>query len=116
MLIALALILADPVLSDHYRLEHEGNAAEAAEYSRVLEAAWPEFKRIFGAEPKLRKGERLTVRSFATFNAWAAAIRLDRGIPPADAGGYYWPLSKTAYIYRQPAIIPPGVRRWPNTR
>jgi len=97
-----AVLVASPILSPHYELHSEAETARAREYSGVLEAAWPEYRRIFGGEPKLAEGERLKVRHFADRHGWAAAIRADGATPPPAAGGYYWPATKTAFLYDQP--------------
>jgi len=89
---------AETIETAHYRLEAEGDNAK--EQARVLEAAWPQFKAFFGAEPKTK--ERLRVRYFVTREAWVKALMADRAIPPGKAGGYYWPRTKTAYLYKQP--------------
>ena len=88
--------------SEHYRLEWGGARGTGEEYSRMLEAAWPQFTKFFGKAPKLKKGEKLRVRYFTTRERWAKALMADRAIPPANAGGYYWPATKTAYLYQQP--------------
>jgi hypothetical protein len=95
------------VETEHYRLHYEGPAAEAEEAGRVLEAAWPLFRAHFGAEPKLgtaRDGtpEKLVMRFSATREQWVTGIRADGTWPPQGAGGYYWPVTKTAHLYRQP--------------
>jgi len=89
------------VESTHYRLHLEGTPERASEYSRLLEAAWPQWQAYFGKKPKLKKGDRLDVRFFKTREPWAAAIEKD-GAKAPDAGGYYWPPSRTAYLYQQP--------------
>jgi len=68
----------------------------------MLEAAWPQYAEFFGSEPKLKKGEKLRVRYFTTRERWVKALMADRAIPPGKAGGYYWPTTKTAYLYQQP--------------
>ncbi|MHC5037287.1 MAG: hypothetical protein ACYTHM_08240 [Planctomycetota bacterium] len=88
--------------SRHYKLFWEGSAEKAEEMSRVLEAAWEEFRKFFGTAPKLKKGERLLVRFFQKRAGWEAGIRKDGTNPPRSGGGYYWPPTKTAYLYRQP--------------
>ena len=97
--------VAEVVETPHYTLHAECEPALAQEYGRVLEAAHVEFAKFFGAKPKVRRGKKLVVRFFATREAWAKAILADRAVPPADAGGYYWPASKTAYLYRQPTKL-----------
>ncbi len=107
-LILLLLLPAAPeeaheVVTAHYRLRMEGSGEETQEYGRVLEAAHPLFKKRFGGEPKLaKKEERLEVRFFATQAAWEEGIKADGATPPA-AGGYYWPPTKTVYLFRQPS-------------
>jgi hypothetical protein len=90
--------------SEHYVLLSDGAQAEAEEWSRMLEAAWPQFQAFFRAEPPRKGAERLTVSVHATREAWAAAIHKGGGAAPTTAGvgGYYDPLSRTAYLYRQP--------------
>jgi hypothetical protein len=90
--------------TEHYRVHVDGTAAEAERAARVLEAAWPAYESHFGGAPKLKRGERLTVRFLRDRAAWAQAIRADGTRPPSTAGGYYWPGSRTAYMYRQPTV------------
>lgn len=92
------------VRSAHYELHYAGPQSEADEYSKVLEAAYVEFAEFFGATPKLKKDERLQVRFTQDRASFNAAIRADNTQPPGGAGGYYWPGSKTAYLFRQPTI------------
>lgn len=103
-LLLAATARAGPVIVEtgHYRLFYDGAQADADLAGRVLEAAYSEFKSIFKAEPKRKKGEKLVVRFFAGRENWAKALVADQAVPPADAGGYYWPTTKTAYLYRQP--------------
>lgn len=88
----------------HYRVHVHGTRAQAEEAARVLEAAWTPFETHFGAAPKLAKDERLTVRLVEGREAFEAAIRADGTEPPGAGGGYYWPGSKTAYLFRQPTV------------
>ena len=92
------------VESEHYRLHYEGSLREAREASKVLEAAWKGFEAWIGAAPTIPEGERLTIRFYATAGAWAAGIRADGTAVPHGAGGYYWPGTKTSYLYRQPTV------------
>ena len=88
----------------HYRLTSSGAKAEAEEWVRVLEAAWPLYEEFFGKAPKLAKGERLAVTFVETRDDMNAAIRAAGGTPPGIAGGYYDPGSKTAFAWRQPSV------------
>jgi hypothetical protein len=88
--------------SEHYRVYAEAAQAEADEMVRVLEAAWPQFAAWFGAEPKRDDGERLLVRFYRDELAWRRGIVNDGTVAPREAGGYYWPASRTAYLFRQP--------------
>ena len=90
------------VLTRHYRLHYVGSREEAEQAARILEAAWPSFERHFGSAPRLADGERLLVRFSATRGQWQHGIRADGTVPPQGAGGYYWPRTKTAHLYRQP--------------
>ncbi len=93
---------AGVVRTAHYELATDGPAPEAAEWGRMLEAAWPQFAAFFGAEPKLRAGERLRVAFFETDAPWRAAIVAGGGQAP-DSGGYYCPVARVAYVKRQPS-------------
>jgi len=97
-------LAAEPLIlkSAHYRVEWGGARGTGEEYSRLLEAAWPQYAEFFGAEPKLKKDEKLRVRYFTTRKRWVKALMADRAIPPGKAGGYYWPRTKTAYLFKQP--------------
>lgn len=88
---------------DHYRLESAGQQAEADDWLRMLEAAWPQYEAFFGAAPKLGKGETLRVAFFETQEEMQRAIRDAGGTPPSGAGGYYDPNSRTAFAWRQPS-------------
>ena len=101
---ASAEVTTHVVESEHYRLHYEGSLRAAREASKVLEAAWKGFEAWFGAAPTLAEGERLTIRFYASAGAWAAGIRADGTAVPHGAGGYYWPGSKTSYLYRQPTV------------
>ncbi|MDJ0521540.1 MAG: hypothetical protein QNJ90_05635 [Planctomycetota bacterium] len=90
------------VESEHYRLHWEGARSDAEEALRVLESAWAGFRAFFGAEPKLTQGEKLRVRFYASRDGWVRGIRRDGTWPPRSAGGYYWPPTKTAHLFRQP--------------
>lgn len=111
-LFVLALVLAagtarageHVIETPHYAVHVHGTRAQAEEAARVLEAAWKPFEAHFGAAPKLARGERLTVRLVEGREAFDAAIRNDGTTPPETAGGYYWPGSKTAYLFRQPTV------------
>lgn len=86
----------------HYRLHYVGSQANAQEAGRVLEAAWPAFQKHFGRAPRLGPDERLCVRFSATREQWQRGIRADGTHAPRGAGGYYWPRTRTAHLYRQP--------------
>lgn len=93
------------VETKHYVLLAETSMAQAKEYGRVLEAAWPEYRKFFGAVPdeKLTHGKKLVVRFCATKASFDAALKAD-GIEPPAAGGYYAPRTRTAYLWKQPTI------------
>ena len=90
------------VQSEHYAFVTEGPEEEAQEFTRVLEAAWPQLTAFFATAPKLAAGERLSIRFFETQAAMREAIVQGGGAAP-DSGGYYCPVAKTAYAYRQPS-------------
>ena len=110
--LAFAFLLVEPARAEapgshvvetaHYRLEAEADESTATEYGRVLEAAHAGLADFFGREPELDQGARMRVRFFDTHDAWAAGMQSDGIEPPTDAGGYYAPSNRTAYLYRQP--------------
>jgi hypothetical protein len=106
--LSLLLLLAGRVAGGsaetaHYHVEAEGEDALAAEAAKVLEAAWPEFAKFFGAEPALAEGEKLPVFIAATREGFATRLKAD-GITPPESGGYYSPGHRTAYLWRQPTL------------
>ncbi len=86
----------------HYELRYAGERSEAETFLAVLEAAWPQYEAFFGAAPKLTDDERLVVHFARDRAGFERAIRADGTRPPGTAGGYYWPGSRTAYLFRQP--------------
>lgn len=91
----------------HYEIASDGPRAEAEEWGLVLEAAWPQFRAFFGGEPALRDGARLSLIVTQDAGAWTEAIRSAGGSPPgptSGAGGYYDPVSRGAYLFRQPTV------------
>ncbi len=90
--------------SAHYRLQTDIDAATAREYLRVIETAWPQLEEFFGAEPRLKKGDRLDVCYLATQQEWQTRMQDDGVTVPSGAGGYYWPGNKTVYLWKQPTL------------
>jgi hypothetical protein len=89
------------VRTAHYQLYAEAPKAGAEEMARMLEAAYPAFQAYFSATPPLAGSERLSVKLFADEPSWAAGLMADGVMVPAEAGGYYAPSTKTAYLYVQ---------------
>lgn len=90
------------VETEHYSLSSAGSEEELAEWGAVLEAAWPQYTKFFGAEPELGRGGRLSVAIFEDDAAFRTAIAKGGGTAPS-AGGYYCPVARTAYLKRQPS-------------
>ncbi|MEZ5991882.1 MAG: hypothetical protein R3E76_05980 [Planctomycetota bacterium] len=90
--------------SEHYRLGTDVDEQTGQEYSRVLEACWPQFEEFFGATPRLKKDEKLKVYFLATQEGWQAKLKEDGVAIPVGAGGYYWPGTRSVYLYRQPTL------------
>lgn len=86
----------------HWSLVSEGPQSETDELARVLDLAWPQFEAFFGAAPKLATDETLPVRLFESADAMKDAIRKGGGAAP-DSGGYYCPVARTSYAFRQPS-------------
>jgi len=68
----------------HYRLVSTGTQAEADDWTRMLEAAWPQYEAFFGKTPTLAKDAKLSVEFFETLADMQAAIRRAGGSPPPD--------------------------------
>jgi len=92
--------LSPPPRSEEKWFVRRGDADEAL---AVLEAAWPQYVEFFGAQPKLADGARLRVSLHQSFDTMSEAIRAGGGSPPPPGpGGYYCPVSRTAFLFRQP--------------
>jgi hypothetical protein len=89
------------VRTAHYQLYAEASKDDAEEMARMLEAAYPAFEAYFAATPPLAANERLAVKFFADEPSWAAGLMADGIMVPSEAGGYYAPSTKTAYLYKQ---------------
>jgi hypothetical protein len=87
----------------HYRLVSSGTQEEADDWTKALEAAWPQYEEFFGKAPTLAKDERLSVAFFEDAASMEDAIKKAGGKSPGGEGGYYDPISKGAYLYRQPS-------------
>jgi len=99
---ALAQLRA-PIRGDHYEIHSEGEPAEAQEWLRVLEAAWPQFVAYFGAEPRLKPEERMQVLLYNTQAAYKAGCESDGVGDPGGGGGLYAFKTSKAYFFRQPS-------------
>ncbi|MDF1663191.1 MAG: hypothetical protein P1V97_15555 [Planctomycetota bacterium] len=91
------------VQGPHYRLYYEGSRLEADATLKLLERAYDGYKAFFQKAPTLKEGQRLRVCFYKDRAAWEAGIAADGTKAPA-AGGYYWPPSKTAYLFKQPTL------------
>jgi hypothetical protein len=89
------------VESAHYQLYAEATQDEAVEMGRLLEAAYGAFGAWFQATPPLGAGEHLQVKYYADQTNWAAGLAADGITAPTEAGGYYAPSTKTAYLFEQ---------------
>jgi hypothetical protein len=88
------------VETEHYRLYFETDEAEALQMARFAEAAFDAMAEYFDATPTDLPME---ADWYADFTAFQAAIVAD-GTSAPSSGGYYWPGTKTAYMYTQPTI------------
>jgi hypothetical protein len=85
----------------HYQLYAETARDRAVEMGRLLEAAFPAFRAWFKATPPLAGG-RLPVKLYASEASWAAGLAADGVTVPSEAGGYFSPSTRTAYLFDQP--------------
>ncbi len=89
------------VESAHYQLYAEAPEDQAVEMGRLLEAAHEAFGAWFHAAPPLAAGERLQVRYYADAVNWQAGLAADGIAAPTEAGGFYAPKTRTAYLFQQ---------------
>lgn len=82
----------------HYDLYAETTQNEAAELARLLEASSAGFASWF---ERPAPAQRMKVRYYKDQPSWVAGLAADGIMAPAEAGGYYAPSTKTAYLYRQ---------------
>ncbi len=94
--------LREPIRGPHYEVRSEGEPAEAREWLRVLEAAWPQFVDYFGAEPRLKPEERMQVLLYNSHAAYKAGCEAD-GVGDPGGGGFYAFRTSKAYFFRQPS-------------
>ncbi|MCE9582539.1 MAG: hypothetical protein K8T20_08610, partial [Planctomycetes bacterium] len=100
VLLASALCAAaEPdVATKHYDVHAEG--MDAKEAGAILEALWEQLAKYFGGSPK----GRLRVEIAATKEGFEAALKKDK-VGDVEAGGFYWPGTKTAYLFVQPSAF-----------
>jgi hypothetical protein len=85
----------------HYRLYAETARDRAVEMGRVLEAAFPALEAWFKAAPAIAGG-LLQVKLYASEASWAAGLAADGIAVPSEAGGYFAPSTRAAYLFDQP--------------
>ncbi len=89
----------------HYELYSEIDNAQTETIARMLEASWQAFGDYFHVHPMLAAGERQKVNLYVDYDNWQAGMMAD-GIsnPPTNAGGYFDPGTRVAYLYQQPTL------------
>ncbi len=86
--------------SPHDEVRVQGSAETAVDYARTLEAAYPAFTAFFGAEP--RNAPPLVVKVFRDGAAFTAGLTADGLAAVGEAGGFFSPQTRTAYLHFQP--------------
>ncbi len=82
----------------HYELYAETTPDEATELGRLLEAGGAA---IAGWFERPLPAARMKVKYFRDAPSFLAGLAADAVSAPADAGGYYSPDTRTAYLYKQ---------------
>ena len=82
----------------HYELYAEATNEEATELARLLEAGGAALSAWF---ERPMPAARMKVKYFRDQPSFAAGLTADQLVAPADAGGYYSPTTKTAYLFKQ---------------
>lgn len=82
----------------HYTLYAETSSADATDMARLLEASGAAFASWF---ERPQPTQKLKVNYYKDEPSWAAGLMADGIMVPAEAGGYYSPTTKTAYLYKQ---------------
>jgi hypothetical protein len=86
----------------HYRIYSELDAGESDTVARLLEASYTALMAYFQVPPN-QEGQLLACKIYASKQAWQAGMIQDGvNMPPDQAGGYFDPGTRTAYLYRQP--------------
>lgn len=98
----LSLLLAAPaaaavVGTRHYDISVEGGM-DPADVGNMLEQLYSRLQTYFGTEPP----GRLAIGIYATREQWARALQADGQWVPPQAGGYYAPQTRKAYLWLQP--------------
>lgn len=94
--------LRAPVRGAHYEIHSEGEPAEAEDWLRVLEAAWPQFTEYFEGQPRLKRDERMQVHMYNSHASYKAGCEAD-GVGYPGGGGFYAFKTSKAYFFRQPS-------------
>jgi hypothetical protein len=92
----------DAARTSHVRVRGDVPLETRREFAALAEAAYPQWKSYFGAEPR-HEWLPLDLVATTTRDAFLTAVH-EAGAPGefAGAGGYYHPASKTSYLYLQP--------------
>jgi hypothetical protein len=92
--------LGDPPAKPHATAHYDlyAPSGDAADIGKLLEALHANLTKYFGRAPK----GRLQVWIYEDFDAFQTALREDKQ-PLVQAGGYYSPDTKKAYLWPQPS-------------
>lgn len=87
----------------HYELYSEIDDPQTETIARMLEASWQAFGDYFHIDPILAAGQKQRVKLFVDYDSWQAGMIADGIVnPPTNAGGYFDPGTRAAYLYQQP--------------
>jgi hypothetical protein len=89
---------------EHYRVYTELSEARTEELGRLLEASWEAFQVYFNYSPPLDDGQKLWVNVYQNRDRWQAGMASDGISHQGDAGGYFDPNTRKAYLYQQPTL------------
>ncbi len=88
----------------HVRARGDVDPALVEEFARLAEAAYPQWKAYFGAEPRKEwlPLDLVVLKDRASFLSAVHAAGASGDFP--GAGGYYHPATRTSYLYLQPHL------------